>query len=55
MVIYKNAKIGRDPTIEDFTILGKPPRGAKPGQLELIMHAHKISWVLLARAFKIAF
>jgi len=37
VVIYKNVKIGRDPIIEDFTILGKPPRGAEPGQLEVIL------------------
>jgi acetyltransferase-like isoleucine patch superfamily enzyme len=37
VVIHRNVKIGKDPTIEDFTILGKPPRGVKPGQLELIL------------------
>jgi len=37
VLIYKNVKIGRKPIIEDFTILGKPPRGTKSGQLELII------------------
>jgi len=40
--IYKNVKIGRDPIIEDFVILGKPPKGAKPGQLELIIGDYPI-------------
>ena len=35
IVIYENTKIGKEPVIEDFVILGKPPRGFKPGQLEL--------------------
>jgi len=37
VIIYKNVRIGKDPIIEDFIILGKPPRGSKPGQLELII------------------
>jgi len=37
VVIYENTKIGKEPVIEDFVILGKPPRGFKPGQLELII------------------
>jgi len=37
IVIYENTKIGKEPIIEDFVILGKPPRGFKPGQLELII------------------
>ncbi len=37
IVIYANTKIGNEPIIEDFVILGKPPHGFKPGQLELII------------------
>jgi len=31
--IYNNVKIGAGSVIEDFVILGKPPRGAKDGEL----------------------
>jgi len=37
IIIYENVKIGQNPVIEDFTILGKPPKGAEPGQLELVI------------------
>lgn len=33
--VYNNVKIGENPTLEDFTIIGKPPCGTAPGQLEL--------------------
>lgn len=32
---FENVKIGRDAVIEDFVILGKPPKGKQPGELEL--------------------
>jgi len=35
VIIYENTEIGREAVIEDFVILGKPPRGFKPGQLKL--------------------
>lgn len=37
IIIYENTRIGKDPVIEDFVILGKPPQGFKPGELELIL------------------
>jgi len=37
VVIYENTKIGKDPIIEDFVVLGKPPRGFESGELELII------------------
>lgn len=37
IVIYDNTKIGKKPKIEDFVILGKPPRGFKHGQPGLII------------------
>lgn len=36
-VIYKNVKLGKNPTIEDYVVLGKPPRGSKAGQLKLVI------------------
>jgi len=35
VVIYENTKIGKEPIIEAFVILGKPPRGFESGELEL--------------------
>lgn len=40
--IYENVRIGKNPVMEDFLILGKPPKGAKPGQLELIIGDYPI-------------
>lgn len=37
VVVFKNTIIGKQPVIEDFVILGKPPRGFKHGQLKLII------------------
>jgi len=37
IIIYENTTIGKDPIIEDFVILGKPPEGFKPGDLELVI------------------
>jgi acetyltransferase-like isoleucine patch superfamily enzyme len=36
-LIYKNVKTGKDPTIEEFSILGKPPKEAEHGELELVI------------------
>ena len=36
-VIYENVRIGKNPEIEDFVVLGKPPRGKRPGELELVL------------------
>lgn len=32
--IYKNVKLGKNVVIEDFCIIGKPPRGKEDGELE---------------------
>jgi len=37
VIIYENVTIGKEPVIEDFVTLGKPPRGFKPGQLRLVI------------------
>lgn len=37
VVIYKPLTIGKDPVIEDFVVLGKPPTGTKTGKLKLII------------------
>jgi acetyltransferase-like isoleucine patch superfamily enzyme len=36
-IIYDNVRIGKDPVIEEFVILGKPPRNKQPGELPLII------------------
>ena len=33
-IIYKNVKIGKNCQISDYVIIGVPPRGKKPGELE---------------------
>jgi acetyltransferase-like isoleucine patch superfamily enzyme len=35
--IYPNVKFGSQCTIEDFAVIGVPPRGRKPGELETII------------------
>lgn len=35
--IYKNVKIGKDAVIEDFVVIGHPPRGKKDGNLPTII------------------
>ena len=35
--IYPNVKIGKGAFIDDFVILGYPPRGKKPGEMELVI------------------
>jgi len=36
-VIYNNVRIGKDPLIEDFVVLGKPPKGKKSNKLKLFI------------------
>ena len=31
--IYPNVRLGKDVVIDDFVIIGAPPRGKKPGEL----------------------
>ncbi|MBI5643073.1 MAG: N-acetyltransferase [Deltaproteobacteria bacterium] len=35
--IYPNVKLGKDCVIEDFVIIGAPPRGCAPGELETVI------------------
>ncbi len=35
--IFENVKIGKNAVIEDFVILGKPPKGKQTGELELLI------------------
>lgn len=35
--IFKNVSLGRDVTIEDFAVIGCPPRGKKDGELETVI------------------
>lgn len=37
VIIYKNVKIGFNPQISPFVILGKPPLGKSDGELELLI------------------
>jgi acetyltransferase-like isoleucine patch superfamily enzyme len=36
-ILFPNVKLGNNVTIEDFVIIGAPPRGAKPGELETVI------------------
>jgi len=36
-VIYPNVRLGKNCTIEDFVIIGVPPRGFKKGELETVI------------------
>jgi acetyltransferase-like isoleucine patch superfamily enzyme len=36
-IIYPNVKLGRDCVIEDFSVIGVPPAGSTPGELETII------------------
>jgi len=36
-IIYKNVKLGKNITIQDFVIIGVPPKGAKDGDYETII------------------
>ena len=35
--IYDNVKLGKNVTIEDFVIIGTPPKGSNEGELETII------------------
>lgn len=37
IVIYKNVKVGLNPQVSPFVILGKPPLGKNDGELELLI------------------
>ena len=37
VVIYEPIEIGKDPIVEDFVILGKPPVGAKTNKTKLVI------------------
>jgi len=37
VVIYEPTEIGKDPIIEDFVVLGKPPVGAKTNKMKLVI------------------
>jgi len=37
VIIYEPTQIGKDPIIEDFVILGKPPTGAKNNKTKLVI------------------
>jgi acetyltransferase-like isoleucine patch superfamily enzyme len=36
-IIYPNVKLGKGCVIEDFVIIGAPPRGSNPGELKTII------------------
>lgn len=36
-VIHANVRLGRDAVIEDFCVIGCPPRGIRPGELETVI------------------
>lgn len=36
-VIYENVKLGKNCVIEDFVILGKPPKGSRDGEIETVI------------------
>jgi acetyltransferase-like isoleucine patch superfamily enzyme len=36
-IIYPNVKLGKGCIIEDFVIIGTPPKGCEPGELETII------------------
>jgi len=40
--IYPNVKLGKNVIVEDFCIIGAPPRGAKEGELETIIGDNSI-------------
>jgi len=37
VIIYEPIEIGKDPIIEDFVVLGKPPVGAKTSKMKLVI------------------
>lgn len=41
-VIHPNVRLGEGTVVEDFSIVGTPPRGATPGQLETVIGARSV-------------
>ena len=41
-IIYPNVKLGQNCIIEDFVIIGVPPRGSSPGDLETVIGDNSI-------------
>lgn len=41
-VIYPNVKLGANCLVEDFAIIGVPPQGYKPGELETVIGANAV-------------
>lgn len=37
--IYKNVKLGKGSVVEEFVVIGKPPRGRKDGELKTVIGA----------------
>lgn len=42
IVIYPNVKLGKNVLIEESCVIGKPPRGKKPGELETIISSNAV-------------
>jgi acetyltransferase-like isoleucine patch superfamily enzyme len=40
--IYPNVKIGKNARIEDYVIIGQPPRGKKPGEIETVIGSNAV-------------
>ncbi len=40
--IYKNVKLGKNVIIEDFAVVGKPPKGKEDGELETVIGDNSI-------------
>jgi len=40
--IYENVRVGKTTLVEDYCILGKPPRGKSPGELSLVIGEHGV-------------
>ncbi len=40
--IYPNVKLGKNVDIDDYCIIGRPPRGCKPGELEVVIGDHSV-------------
>ncbi|WP_319204576.1 DapH/DapD/GlmU-related protein [uncultured Ilyobacter sp.] len=40
--MYKNVKLGENVVIEEFCVIGKPPRGKEDGELETIIGDHSV-------------
>jgi acetyltransferase-like isoleucine patch superfamily enzyme len=36
-IIHPNVRLGRDAVVEDYCVIGCPPRGAAPGELETVI------------------